>query len=87
MRFAAGAIITCMTALATLWIGHKLMKIPMSLLIGMLAGLQTQLAVLAYALEQTENDLPNIGYATVYPIVMVTKILLAQLLAALLLSR
>jgi putative transport protein len=85
--FAAGALITCVTALTTLWIGHKLLKIPMSLLIGMLAGLQTQPAVLAYALEQTENDLPNIGYATVYPIAMVTKILLAQLLAALLLSR
>jgi len=85
--FAAGALVTCITALTTLWIGHKLMKIPMSLLIGMLAGLQTQPAVLAYALEQTENDLPNIGYATVYPIAMVTKILLAQLLAALLLSR
>lgn len=84
--FAAGALVTCLTAIVTLWVGHKLLKIPMSLLIGMLAGLQTQPAVLAYGLEQTENDLPNIGYATVYPIAMVTKILLAQLLAVLLLA-
>jgi putative transport protein len=83
--FAAGAGVTCITALLTLWIGYRLIKIPMSLLIGMLAGLQTQPAVLAYALEQTENDLPNIGYATVYPVAMMVKILLAQLLAALLL--
>ena len=78
-------VITLMAALATLWIGHKLLNIPMSLLIGMLAGLQTQPAVLGFALEQTRNELPNIGYATVYPVAMISKILLAQLLLALLL--
>lgn len=83
--FIAGATLTCVTALTTLWVGHRILKIPMSLLIGMLSGLQTQPAALAYALEQTDNDLPNIGYATVYPIAMITKILLAQLLAAALL--
>ena len=83
--FAAGALITCLTALATLWIGHKWLKIPMGLLIGMLAGLQTQPAVLGFGLEQTRNDLPNIGYATVYPVAMIAKILFAQLLLTLLL--
>ena len=57
----------------------------MSLLTGILAGMQTQPAVLSYALEQSGNDLPNIGYATVFPIAMITKILMAQLLLALLL--
>ncbi len=38
--FAAGTLVTAAAALATLWIGHKLMKIPMGLLIGMLAGLR-----------------------------------------------
>jgi putative transport protein len=80
-----GAVITLTAALTTLWIGYKLLKIPMSLLIGTLAGLQTQPAVLGFALEQTDNDLPNIGYATVYPVAMISKILLAQLLLALLL--
>ena len=80
----AGAVVTCVTAIATLWIGYKMLRIPMSLLIGMLSGLQTQPAVLGYSLEQTKNDLPNIGYATVYPIAMITKILLAQLLLAIL---
>lgn len=78
--FAAGALITCGVALATLWIGYKLLNIPMSLLIGMLAGLQTQPAVLGFSLEQTKNDLPNIGYTTVYPMAMIVKILLAQAL-------
>ncbi len=83
--FLAGTLITLVAAMLTLWIGHKLFKIPMSILIGMLAGLQTQPALLGYALEQTENELPNIGYATVYPVAVITKILLAQLLLALLL--
>jgi len=82
--FGAGAVITCGIAFTTLWIGHKLLRIPMSLLIGMLAGLQTQPAVLAFALEQTKNDAPNIGYTTVYPMAMITKILLAQALVVLL---
>ena len=82
--FAAGAAVTCITALATLWVGHRLLKIPMSLLIGMLSGLQTQPSVLGYALEQTGNDLPNIGYATVYPIATISKIIFAQLLLTLL---
>jgi putative transport protein len=67
----------------SLWIGHRRLGIPMSLLTGMLAGLQTQPAVLSYAGEQTGNDLPNSGYATVYPVATIAKILLAQLLLAL----
>lgn len=78
--FAVGAVLSFTAALAMLWIGHRLMRVPMSLLIGMVAGLYTQPAVLGYALEQTENDLPNIGYASVYPVAMITKILLAQVI-------
>ena len=40
---------------------------------------QTQPAVLALAVERSENDLPNVGYATVFPIAMIAKIVLAQL--------
>lgn len=81
--FLAGAGVTLITAFLALWIGYKLLKIPMGLLSGMLSGLQTQPAVLGFALEQADNDLPNIGYATVYPIATITKILCAQLLLAL----
>lgn len=83
--FLAGAAVTALTALGTLWIGHKLLGIPLGLLTGMLAGLQTQPAVLGFSLEQTRNELPNIGYATVYPLAMISKILVAQLLLSLLL--
>jgi len=50
----------------------------MGLLTGILAGMQTQPAVLGFAQEQARNELPNIGYATVYPVAMIAKILLAQ---------
>ncbi|NUM76399.1 transporter [candidate division KSB1 bacterium] len=82
--FLAGAGITVAVALSTLWLGHRLLKIPMSLLIGVLSGLQTQPAVLGFALEQTRNDIPNIGYASVYPMAMIAKIVFAQMLLALL---
>jgi len=80
--FIAGAIITTVTALATLWIGYRLIKIPMSLLIGLLAGLQTQPAVLGFGLEQTKNDLPNLGYASMFALAVIVKIIVAQLLVA-----
>jgi putative transport protein len=82
--FLSGALITTLTATATLWIGYKWLKIPMGLLMGMLAGLQTQPAVLGFALEQSGNDLPNIGYATVYPLATIAKILIVQVLVVVL---
>ena len=82
LLFVAGTLITTLTALATLWIGYRLLKISMSLLIGILAGLQTQPAVLGFALEQTENDLPNLGYASMFALAVVVKIIMAQLLVA-----
>ena len=83
--FVVGIGLTVATALATLGFGYRFLHIPMGLLIGMLAGLQTQPAVLGFALEQTGDELPNIGYATVYPIATLGKIILVQLLLALLL--
>ncbi len=82
--FIAGAVITCATAFITLIVGYKLLKIPMSILTGILSGQQTQPAALGFALEQAHNELPNIGYATVYPLATIAKIVLAQLLLSLL---
>jgi putative transport protein len=53
-------------------------------LAGIAGGLVTQPAVLAFAVEQTGSDLPNTGYATVYPVATITKILLAQAIVVLL---
>ena len=75
-----GAGITLLTALTTLWVGYVILKLPFPLLIGLLAGLQTQPAVLGFASERAGNDLPNVAYASVYPVATVAKIVLAQLL-------
>lgn len=81
-----GAFVTFLSALAILWIGYKFLQIPMNLLIGMLAGAHTQPAVLGFAQEQTCNELPNIGYASVLPTALIAKVVFAQLLLAILAS-
>jgi len=50
----------------------------------MLAGFQTQPAVLGFTLEQAKSELPNVGYSAVYPMAIIVKILLAQLLLVML---
>lgn len=50
---------------------------------GALAGLQTQPAALALATERSVAETgPSTGYSTVYPIAMITKIVLAQVLVS-----
>ena len=82
--FAAGAGITCVTALGGLWIGHRVLHIPRDVLVGVIAGVHTQPAALAFAVEQTESEQPNLGYSTVFPLATIAKIVLAQVLLALL---
>lgn len=84
MLFLAGAAVTILSALVTLFVGFKLLKIPLGLLTGILAGIETQPSVLSFALNQTKNELPNIGYATVFPLATIGKIIIAQLLLRLL---
>lgn len=82
--FLAGAAVTLTASILTLWIGYKLLKIPFPLLTGMLSALHTQPAALGYALEQADNEIPNIGYALVFPIATIGKILLTQMIYLLL---
>jgi len=74
----AGAIITSAVTIITLFVGYKYFKLPMSAVMGIMSGLQTQPACLAYANQQVQNELPNVWYATVYPAAMVAKIILVQ---------
>ena len=66
------------------WLGHRVLRIPLGVMVGTMSGIQTQPAVLAFAVEKTGRDLPNVGYATVFPLAMMTKIVLAQLVFRLL---
>lgn len=74
----AGALVTLTTALSALIVGRKLLRIPLAVLVGTVAGIHTQPAVLAFGTERTGNDLPRLGYASSFPIATVVKILFAQ---------
>jgi len=66
-------------------IGYKVMKLSFGETAGILAGMQTHPAVLSYVSDVTKNDLPAMGYTSVYPVSMVAKILAAQILLFMLL--
>ncbi|MDD4857032.1 MAG: TrkA C-terminal domain-containing protein [Candidatus Krumholzibacteria bacterium] len=82
---AAGAAITSLVAVAGILAGYKFLKLPMSAVMGVVSGMHTQPACLAYATQQASNELPNIWYAAVYPASMIAKIILAQILVSILL--
>lgn len=79
--FLAGSVLSVITAILSLWIGYKLIKIPYSLLLGFVAN---QPAILEFATDITKNRVPAIGYSFMFPISLVMKILFAQLLYILL---
>lgn len=79
--FLAGSVLSVITAILSLWIGYKLIKIPYSLLLGFVAN---QPAILEFATDITKNRVPAIGYSFMFPISLVMKILFAQLLYLLL---
>lgn len=81
--FLSGLGLTLTTAALTLLLGHTLLKLPLGVLYGVVAGVHTQPAALAFAAEQTGSDLPNLGYATVFPVATVAKIVLVQILLVL----
>jgi putative transport protein len=80
--FLGGAAITLATGVFLLLVGYRFFRLPMSLLLGILAGTQTMPVILGSASEETGNDIPHIGYSTVYPLAMILKIVLAQVLLA-----
>jgi putative transport protein len=79
----AGGLVTVAIVLAALWVGYRMLRIPMSILLGIVAGLQTHPALLSFATEQTGSDVPAMGYAEVYPVAIIAKIMIAQVLLAL----
>jgi putative transport protein len=82
--FLGGTAITLLTTILALVIGRRFLKVRPSVLFGMVAGIQTQPAVLAFANENAVDDGPNAGYSAVYPFATIAKILLAQMLVEML---
>jgi putative transport protein len=80
----AGAVVTAVTAVGLLLSRH-LTGAYGAALAGVVAGTQTQPAVLAYSNDITKADpRVNLGYALVYPVAMIVKVVLAPILGGVL---
>jgi putative transport protein len=77
---AAGAGITAFTTVLVLTAGIRFLNLSYPSVMGLMSGIQTQPACLAYANEHGGTDAPNVWYASVYPVSMIAKIILVQLL-------
>lgn len=84
---AAGALLTTFVTACSILVGIRFLKLPMQAVMGLVSGIQTQSACLAWANQQTESDLPNIWYTTVYPSSIVIKIVLSQLIVSVVMMR
>ncbi|WP_136523578.1 aspartate:alanine exchanger family transporter [Geomonas ferrireducens] len=80
--FIAGVCLTAVTAFLGLFIAHKIMKLPMTLAVGIVAGMHTSTPGLGYIKEQTGNDLSDQGYACVFPFATIGKIILVHIILA-----
>lgn len=74
----AGAVITLLSTLLLLGGAMKLLKADWVTATGLLAGGQTQPALLAFAGDRSHSEAPNVAYVAIMPTAMLAKILLAQ---------
>ncbi|MEQ1851283.1 MAG: putative transporter [Chthoniobacteraceae bacterium] len=77
---ACGAVITLVPLLLAAWVGRFFMKLNFINLCGLLSGSMTDPPALAFANAVNNSDAPSVAYATVYPLTMLLRILVAQLL-------
>ena len=75
-----GFIITVVPLIIVGLIARWRLKLNYYTLMGLLAGSTTDPPALGYANTAAGNDMPAVGYATVYPVVMFLRVLTAQLL-------
>lgn len=80
-----GFIITFLPLLIVGILARWVYKVNFFTLMGLIAGSTTDPPALAYSNGIAGNDLPSVGYATVYPLTMFLRVLTAQLLVLFLL--
>lgn len=74
-----GFIITVIPILIVAIIARLWLKMNYYTLMGLIAGSTTDPPALAYANATAGNDMPAVGYSTVYPMVMFLRVLTAQI--------
>lgn len=75
-----GLVITMLPLIIVGIIAHKFFRKTYFEICGLLAGASTDPPALAFALKMAGNDIPSGTYATVYPLVMIMRIVAAELL-------
>lgn len=75
--FGASVVLSLFTAFGIFLIGYKVLKMPFGILMGMVSN---QPAILDFATNRAENRLPVYGFAMIFPIALISKIIIAQLL-------
>lgn len=83
---ALATLITFLPLAIVATVGHLVFKVNYLSLCGVLAGATTDPPALAFANGQANSEAVNIGYASVYPLTMLLRILSGQVLAILLLQ-
>ncbi len=79
--FVIGAIITIFPLIIGWWFGSKVLKINPLALLGLITGAMTSTPGLGAASKQSETNIPQIAYATVYPFALVLMIIFSKLLS------
>jgi putative transport protein len=77
---AAGALLTFIPLALVGFLARFLLKIDYPTLCGVLAGSMTDPPALAFASSITKSDRPLVAYAAVYPLVMILRVFLVQIL-------
>jgi putative transport protein len=78
-----GAFITFIPLIFMVIVGRVFMKINYAKLIGLMSGSYTDPAALAFSNGYLDSDVPIQAYATVYPLVTIFRIFIAQMLVLL----
>jgi putative transport protein len=79
-----GCFITFIPLIAMVLIGRLVLKLNFYQLVGLMSGTYTDPAALAFSTKYLDSDIPTQAYATVYPLVTIFRIFVAQLLILLL---
>ncbi len=79
--FLGGTIVSLLTAMTILYAGHRVMKMPFTLLTGIVSN---QPAILDFAISRAGNRVPEFGFTLMFPIALISKIVIAQVLFLLL---
>ena len=77
---AYGAIITLLPIMIVGIFSRLALKMNYFTIMGLIAGSTTDPPALAYSNSTAGNDIPAVGYATVYPLTMFLRVLTAQML-------